>query len=187
MKTFLYILLASLLGSGAYAYADEPSETIQHSCDGTNKQFKLHYQIYWNEPAPSGKEFSSEAGKSAFSCKLGNTLIRGNLILYSPSAQGMCGGLPGGQIESLQIGKVEILNRMPMNSCYSSWLDYVLVQSRNDIIKITFCGSHYQKDSGEKKGCFTEHFPKTALPKHLYSGSNFPFEKYQPDATIPER
>lgn len=180
MSTFLIVLLA-LFGYSVFAYADEPNETLQYSCDVTKKLFKLHYQVYWNEPAPRGNDFLSEAGKRAFSCKLDNMLIQGNLALYSQSAQGMCGGLPGGQIERLKLDRMVILNRMPINSCYSSWLDYVSIQSKRDTIEITFCGSHYRKDLGERPGCFTEQFSKSSLPRHLYRGGNFPFEKFQPN------
>ncbi len=73
---------------------------------------------------------------------------------------------------------------MPINSCYSSWLDYVLVSMQKDTIKITFCGSHYQRDQGEQAGCFVESFRKSKLPTQLYSGSNFPFENYKPNIAV---
>lgn len=182
MKPFLLLAIA-LFGVGSIAHADEPFETIEHSCDVKKNQFKIHYQIYWNEQPPNTKDFSVP-GKSSFSCRLGKLRIKGRLNIYQPSSRGMCGGIPGGQIESLNIGGMELLTRMPINSCYSSWLDYVLVQAHKNSVEVTFCGSHYREESGEQPGCFTEKFSTSALSGLVYDGVNFPFDKYQPNTSV---
>lgn len=160
------------------AQADLAFEAIEHSCDTQREQFQLYYQVFWNTPAPGGPDTSSAPGEASHSCRLDDFLIETELSLHEPSGQGMCGGVPGGYVYRLTFGEMEILQDMPMNSCYLSHLNRVMVKARKHEIQITFCGSVLRKGKGEEPGCFVEHYEKSLLPRHLYNGSNFPYSKF---------
>ncbi len=167
------------------AYADQAFETIEHSCNAEKKQYQLYYQIFWNTPAPSGSDFTSVPGKKTkHKCILNGTPITAEVVLYEPRAQGMGGGVPGGIVLSLKYGEMEILKEVPVNSNDFSRLERVVLKQLKDGIEITFCGSHWRKETGEKPGCFVERHKNAQLPRELYTRANFPFSKYDPNSRL---
>lgn len=176
MKQFL--LVVGLWFTATTAFADQAFEAMEHSCDSNAGKLRIHYQIFWNVQAPSNENFISIPGEYKRTCMIGSLKFETEIKLYESSPRGMCGGVPGGMIESLSVNGIGIVRGMSFNSCYSNWLDDISINVVKDNLEITYCGSQ-SLAGGEQAGCFVDRYPISKLPAQPYNGANFPYSRYR--------
>ena len=177
MKHFLGALLCVGL---SVAQAETFEENIAYRCDADNKQFYFYYETVWGDLAGT-----TDYKRRMATCNIDGTVIKFDYkIDLSHGESGVCSSVPGGVVNVLKIGAMKALTGIGLNSCHTSRLESAVVTLQSDAIEITYCGSHYLSQVGERNGCFTEHHKKSKLPRQLYNAANFPYVKFEPNHSL---
>ena len=173
MRTINGIVLFAL---ALPVYGDQAFEAITHTCDAANGKYQLKYEVSWNSPWPKSPDIIVEPGEHKRSCRIGSLSIDSNIRLYQSSGRGECGGVPGGQINSLRIGGKEVLKNIGFNNCFTRWVDDLQIMVVADKIEFKYCGFNGSASGGK---CFVEQHTISTIPQEPYSALNFPYSKFE--------
>lgn len=155
-------------------------ETINDSCDPHSQKMRIQYLGSNEVSNSSSKATDALVSGHTYSrkCTLGPFQFETTLRVYEPTDGGQCGAAPGGNLENLKVNGKELANNVPINNCYTSWIDDIKIAVAQDSFTIIFCGSTQRKRS-EQEGCFIDHHRLSEPRIVSYKNGDIPFFRFR--------